>query len=310
MKLTSEYPHYTCPFGTFNKAQEVAVPFLDQDVNLVVSFPTAGGKTVLAECAFAYHLKTCKDSKVVYVSPLRSLSAERYDDWCANEQFSPYGVLLSTGDALASKEDFEKHRMLILTNESFDAKTRNQTHHEWLRDTACVAFDEAHLLGQDGRGDSLEVSLVRFTRINPDARLIFLSATMENVAEISEWVKSLNGKRTIKVKSKWRPTKLKTKLHKLVVEEGDKSQAVKARKVREILMAIPSYEKVLVFVHSKSFGTDLAKMLRREGIACEFHNASLSRANREKIEKAFNDPDSGLNVLVSTSTLSAGVNIG
>jgi replicative superfamily II helicase len=40
-----------------------------------------------------------------------------------------------------------------------------------------------------------------------------------------------------------------------------------------------------------------------------FHNASLSAAKRRKIEEVFGDANSGLNVLVSTSTLGAGVNL-
>ena len=66
----------------------------------------------------------------------------------------------------------------------------------------------------------------------------------------------------------------------------------------------------MVFVHSTITGAAIAKRLKSEGVRAAFHNASLAPAKRKKIEETFNSPDSGLNILVSTSTLSAGVNIG
>ena len=67
---------------------------------------------------------------------------------------------------------------------------------------------------------------------------------------------------------------------------------------------------MIVFVHSKITGADIVKKLRSRGIRSAFHNASLSAGKRKKIEEAFNDMESGLNTLVSTSTLGSGVNIG
>jgi superfamily II helicase len=68
--------------------------------------------------------------------------------------------------------------------------------------------------------------------------------------------------------------------------------------------------KTIVFVHSKITGKEIIKRLRSMGIRALFHNASVRPAIRAKMEAAFNDKMSGLNVLVSTSTLGAGVNVG
>lgn len=302
---TLEFPYYQAPFPEFNVAQEAVVPYFDQDVNLVVVFQTAVGKTVISSCCFGFHLSQDENCRVVYIAPYRSLSEERYRDWSNDEQLAKYGVLLSTGDHFASWEDYEKSRLVVMTLEAFDSRTRVSQYEDWLKSIACVTFDEAYLLGDVSRGPAVEASLMRFTTINPKARLVLLSAVMSNAVEIAKWVKILNGKVTKCITSDWRPRKVQVSYH--LVEDGDKISFVvdHLSKTKGI-----TKEKTLVFVHSKFVGTEIVKRLRGYGVRTAFHNASLSREKRAEIEAAFNDGMSGLNVLISTSTLGAGVNVG
>jgi len=55
---TAVFPYYTPPFAEYNVAQQAVLPFLAKDMNLVVSFATAVGKSVIAECCFGFHLQT------------------------------------------------------------------------------------------------------------------------------------------------------------------------------------------------------------------------------------------------------------
>jgi len=302
MKVTA-YPYYQPPFRVYNVAQSAVIPFLDKDLNLVISFATAVGKTVLAECSFAYHLSTCPDSRVAYVCPFKSLASEKNDEWGSNIQLNQHGLVLATSDTKVSASDFEENRIALMTFETFDAKTRGDAYGDWIRSLACVVFDEAHLLGDKGRGGAVEASMMRFSKLNSNARLILLSATMTNAQELAKWVKSLNGKATKCVSSSWRPTKIRTEYVVVSGKEEKVSEAVR-------LAAESSCLKTVVFVHSKITGAEIVKRLRSMGVKSAFHNASISGAHRQKIEKAFNDKMSGLNVLVSTSTLGAGVNVG
>jgi helicase len=301
---TTEFPYYIAPFGRYNVAQEAVVPFLDQDVNLVISFGTAVGKTVLAECAFGYHLSTDPDCRVAYVSPYRSLGSEKYESWKENMQLSRYGVMLNTGDRTATDKEYERCRMAVITMESFDSKTRGSARRGWLGEMACVVYDEAHLIGTKGRGAAMESSMMRFTEINPGARLILLSATMSNARDIAKWVKGLNNKPTKCITSEWRPNVLETRMR--VVEGGFKDKVEEAvRLVREGRDG----EKLIVFVHSKAVGREIMSTLKKEKVRCAFHNASVSANGRKRIEEAFGDRMSGLDVIISTSTLGAGVNL-
>jgi replicative superfamily II helicase len=302
---TTEYPYYQAPFPSYNVAQRAVVPFLDTDTNLVISFQTAVGKTVLAEGAFAYHLSQDDSGRVAYISPFKSLSNEKYTDWSNNFQIAHHGIMLSTGDHMAKPEDYSGSRIAVVTTESFDSKTRNKRYDDGLKSMTCVVFDEAHLLNTPGRGAAMEAAMMRFTTMNPAARLILLSATMSNARQIAQWVKSLNNKATKCIKSDWRPNELDIQHH--VVEDG---YDPKIDKAVELAAKARFDKKIIVFVHSKSVGNEIVKRLRKRGTKCAFHNASLKPGARSKIERMFSSSTSGLNVLVSTSTLGAGVNVG
>ena len=303
---TSEFKYHRFGFERFNKVQSAVIPYIDRDVNLGISSPTATGKSAIADAAFGYHLSQ-KSGKVIYASPYRSLSQEKHALWRVDGQFVSHGIVISTGDHLAKKEQFEDGRMILLTVESLDSKTRNNQHQNWIKDVLCLCVDEAHLIGQEGRGDALEASLMRFTRINPGARIILLSATMDNVGSVAGWLKSQNGKETVKIRSTWRPARIETRFHTFPSDDYWKSQI---RLTNEIISSADSGEKTIVFVHSKKIGREILKSIRTIGVSCAFHNASVRKEMRKKIEKAFNDPSSGLDVIVSTSTLSSGVNLG
>jgi helicase len=298
---TSEYPWYRPDFYEYNVAQRAVIPFCDQDVNMVVCFGTAVGKTVIAECCFGYHLN--HPGRVAYIAPYRSLCAEKYEKWKEDIHFQSRGVAIQTGDKRSNERRLLTAAMTVLTAESFDSRTRvPRNWREWLKELTCVVFDEAHMVGDPQRGAAIEASMIRLTQRNPDCRLILLSATMDNAIELAKWVKSLNGKPTKCFTSDWRPNKVG------LLEFPAKGWESMIDTTIE--RAANRSGKTIVFVHSKRIGTTLVKRMRKAGIKTAFHNASVRRGLREKIEKAFDDPHSGLDVLVSTSTLGAGVNIG
>lgn len=297
---TIEYPWYHPPFSEYNAAQATAIPFLDKDVNLVISFATAAGKTVLAECAMAFHLANREDCRVAYVCPFKSLASEKLKAWTEEQQLGKYGLALWSSD---SKDDGRDGRLTVSTLESFDMKTRSKAWKDWMESFDCVVFDESHIVGDDVRGGAMEAAVMRLTDLNPRARIVFLSATMGNSGDLAKWVKSLNGKPTKCITSSWRPTKVKMEYHLVDGHDEKTSKAVE-------LATQSASRKTLVFVHSKVTGSKIVKSLRSTGVRAVFHNASLSSAKRRKIEEAFNSPTSGLNVCVSTSTLGAGVNMG
>jgi superfamily II DNA/RNA helicase len=68
------------------------------------------------------------------------------------------------------------------------------------------------------------------------------------------------------------------------------------------------YDKIVVFVYSKVNGHELNKKLCKNGINSAFISSDLSKSKRNKILNAFRLGQ--INVLISTSLLSQGVNLG
>ena len=307
---TSDYPYYKCQFSEFNKAQQLVVPFFDKDTNLVISLNTGTGKTALAECIFGYHLNTSDTAKVVYVSPFKSISAEKRAEWAYDlHPFYDYGVLLCNGDNVPEKEEWQQSRVVLITYESLDSKTRNRKN-DWIKDVACFVFDEAHMLGQEDRGPCVEACLMRVSAINPNARIVFLSGTMGNARQLAQWLKVLNNKRTHFIESDWKPVKTIVNFHSYDDTIGfGKSEAEKLSVLYGILKHTHASQKTVVFVHSKRMGKVIVDFLRSKKIKTAFHNSGATPKMRAQLEEAFRDENSGFNVLISTSTLSAGVNL-
>lgn len=300
--LTSEFKYFKFPFSEFNKVQASVVPYFTKDVNLVVSFKTASGKTSIASGIFGYELNISKNTKCVYTSPYKAISSQKYDDW-NNSSLNEYGIVLCTSDNISRNEELDEKRVIILTTESFDSKIRNIAYHKWLRQICCLVVDEAHLLGQEGRGDVIESFLMKFSIINPKARIILLSATMSNCSELAKWIKMLNGKDTLCFHSNWRPSSVCVNFYTF---EKDNSYEKKLEIAKELS---ETGNKTIIFVHSKKTGKELLRIIRSSGRSCAFHYGGLSYKQRKNIEKAFDNPLSGLNILISTSTLSSGVNL-
>lgn len=291
------YPYCQFDFDAWNPMQEKCVPHFTEDCNLVVSASMASGKTAIAEAIIGYELR---HGKCLYVSPLRSIGAEKYDKWKLHPTFSQCKILLLDGDHHPEQKELEEAEIVIPTVESLDIALRGGS--EWLKDVSVLVVDEAHMIGDESRGRTLEHVLMSFTELNVSSRLVLLSGTLPNTREIAVWVKSLNGKPTSFVKSAWRPTTLFTRIE---MAEGFGASIKTA--LKEIKAS--KGKKTLVFVHSKKMGEELKKELKKNSVKAAFFSSEVDEERRTTILNMFKSPYSGLDVLVSTSSLAMGVNV-
>ncbi|MEM5792866.1 MAG: DEAD/DEAH box helicase [Candidatus Aenigmatarchaeota archaeon] len=166
--------------------------------NIVVSAPTASGKTLIATLAAIKKLK--EGSRVIYLVPLIALATEKWQYYKKLFHNTGIKVAISTGDLDSSDEWLANYNLIILTTEKCDSLIRHGS--QWLRDVGLVIVDEIHLLNDPNRGPTLEVTLTMLREIFKNSQIIGLSATINNVDEISKW---LNAKT---VKSNFRPVEL------------------------------------------------------------------------------------------------------
>ena len=97
-----------------------------KDVNLVLGTTTSSGKTIAAELFMGRTLMR-KMKKVLYISPLKSLTEEKYQEW--KKTFPKHNICILTGDyVLSPKKSRELNRadIIVLTSEMIDSRTRKK----------------------------------------------------------------------------------------------------------------------------------------------------------------------------------------
>lgn len=306
----SEYPYHKFPYESFNRVQSVVLQhdLIHKECNMVVGTATSTGKTVVGELFMGPTLKQGK--KVVYCSPLKSLTEEKREDWENSwVKEHDYKLCIMTGDYVMSEKrskEINNANLICVTSEMLDSRTRNHASEKssWIHDVGLLILDESHIISTD-RGHAVEAGLLRFTQLNPKARIVFLSATMPNVNDFQRWLCTLNNKDTYVINSAWRPTQLQWHLIPHAIGDYYTQEHSKANIALELVEEKPD-EKYLVFVHSKTVGRTLESLFNKEGVDCKFHNADLALKNRLEIEKSFASRENGLRVLISTSTLAWG----
>jgi len=312
--------------------------------SIIVSAPTASGKSLIATLAMInYLLKS--EGKVVYLSPLRALAAEKFSEFKKLESIK-FGrkikVQISTGDYDAVDKNLEDADILILTNERMDSIIRHGP--EWIDKIGLVIADEIHLIGDQERGPTLEMILTKLKLIENKPQIVALSATITNADEISEWLDSKL------VKNDWRPVPLYEGVYDsgevmmrdgrtyeiepsirgppvdlgaesvrsggqslLFAETRARSASLAAKAADLISKYLQTSEKEKLEEISKKIladneHTELVKTLAelvKKGVA--FHHAGLNQNCRETIESEFRSGK--IKLLSSTPTLATGVNL-
>ncbi|WP_292460661.1 DEAD/DEAH box helicase [Methanothermococcus sp.] len=176
---------------------------LNKNKNFLICIPTASGKTLIGEMAFINHLldknKNPTNKKGLFIVPLKALASEKYEEF--KEKYEKYGlkIALSIGD-FDEKDELREYDLIITTAEKLDSLIRHKV--EWIKDVSVVVVDEIHLIGDDGRGGTLEILLTKLKN-KYNTQIIGLSATIGNPEEFAKW---LNAEL---IMDEWRPVELK-----------------------------------------------------------------------------------------------------
>ncbi|MFT4903924.1 MAG: helicase [Natronomonas sp.] len=309
-----------------------------QGDSLVASIPTASGKTLIAQLAMLSAVQ--RGGKALYIVPLRALASEKREEFSAFEEFG-VEIGVSTGNYEDTGEWLAEKDIIVATSEKVDSLVRNGA--PWIDDLDCVVADEVHLVDDPSRGPTLEVTLAKLRRVNPNLQVVALSATVGNADEMAEWLDA------DLVDSEWRPIELQKGVHygqALHFEDGTQQELrVKSSEkptegiVRDTLADEGS---TLVFVNSRRNAEGAAKRLANttndllesdekaqladiveeirdvsdtetsadladcveKGAA--FHHAGCASEHRSLVEDAFRDRL--IKTVCATPTLAAGVN--
>ena len=313
--------------------------------NLLITTPTASGKTLIAVIAAIKPIE--KGLKVVYLTPLRAIATEKYHYLQVLQNIDIIDkrirIRIATSDYDSSGMEVSNADVIILTNEKMDSVIRHGA--EWIADVGLFVTDEVHLLGDKERGPTLEMILTKIRKMYPQSQILALSATVANSEDIAKWL----GCELIQ--SNWRPTKLVEGVYEHgTVNMNDGSQfkietsAISSSAIDIAIDSLDNGGQAIIFAETrkrasslavkaaegvykrldkatKSKAAEVSSQILKNGDDTEltrtlsqvvakgmgFHHAGLGQTSREIVEESFK---SGIiKILTATPTLAAGVNL-
>ncbi len=174
--------------GVPEKTEFVPDPFQEEAVakiergDVIVTAPTGSGKTWIATTIMEKMLSEGK--RIWYAAPLKALSNILYADFGRMYGTERVGIL--TGD----RKENSNASVVVGTTEILRNHLYDAMHHGEDLPVDLVVLDEAHYLGDEDRGMVWEEVMIY---LPPRIRLLLLSATIENSAEISSWLERNRG---------------------------------------------------------------------------------------------------------------------
>lgn len=170
--------------------QKHAFHAIEQNNDMLLNWPTGTGKTTPAIYAILHTVKRL-GKRVVYTTPIKSLSNEKFNDF--THRFAEYGVTVGilTGD---NKINPDANCIMataeILRNSLFQS-TRKINNSNYSLDTdfvnsiGCVIMDEIHYMNDEERGNVWETTIIK---LDPSIQLIMLSGTVGNPRRFCKWI--------------------------------------------------------------------------------------------------------------------------
>ncbi|KAH8320247.1 hypothetical protein KR067_010727 [Drosophila pandora] len=165
------------------------LPAIKQRKNLIYALPTSGGKTLVAEILMLREL-LCRERNVLFILPYVSIVQEKVS------AMSPFAIDLdflveeyTAGKGKCPPQPRRKRRSLFIASIEkgavlMDSLIDVERPHE----IGLVVVDELHLIGERGRGATLEAFLTKVMFLNANIQIVGMSATIGNLSEISSFL--------------------------------------------------------------------------------------------------------------------------
>jgi len=186
-KYDSHFELYPYPLSDF---QKYAIEAIVEKQHVLVTAHTGSGKTLPAEFAIQHFAKLGK--KVVYTSPIKALSNQKYYEF--TKKFPEISFGLFTGDiktnpdadVLIMTTEILMNYLFTSTTNSDDSDTPNalQFQIDVQNDLGCVVFDEVHYINDADRGQTWEKTILMLPR---HIQMVMLSATIDNPQGFAKW---------------------------------------------------------------------------------------------------------------------------
>jgi len=184
-------PHFNKYSYELHDFQKYAIEAIVEGNHTLITAPTGSGKTMPGEFAVEYFVAQGK--KVIYTTPLKALSNQKYYDF--TRKFPDISIGILTGD-IKSNPDADVLIMTteVLLNKLYSNNSRSQIANTSISfemdintELAAVIFDECHYVNDKHRGHVWENSIIMLPY---QVQMILLSATIDKPEKFALWVEN------------------------------------------------------------------------------------------------------------------------
>src|ERR687890_1240390 len=320
-------------FGEPTAPQRLGWEAIRAGRDALISAPTGSGKTL---AAFLYSLDQLfreglqgplpDETRVVYVSPLKALSADIHLNLAEPRreirrlaEESGYDApritaAIRSGDTPAAERAAMLRKpphILVTTPESLYLLLTAQRSRDMLRTVRTVIVDEIHAVVEPRRGAHLALTLERLRHVaNQPVQRIGLSATVKPIEEVGRWLVGTAGEPPAIIDAGHRRT-----LDLALELTGTPVEAVMSGEAWDdvydrLTELIKSHRTTIVFVNTRRLAERVARHLaeRLGETAVTAHHGSLSKETRLDAEERLKAGK--LQALVATASLELGIDIG
>ena len=192
------FEKYSFPLSSF---QKYAIESIVDGNHILVTAHTGSGKTLPAEFAIEHFVS--KGKKVIYTSPIKALSNQKFYEFTKKFPSISFGIL--TGDIKTNPEA----DVLIMTTEilmnTLYAKNRKELENknknssltmfdmDFSTELACVIFDEIHYINDKDRGKVWEETIMMLPK---NIQMVMLSATLDSPEKFASWCETRGSSET------------------------------------------------------------------------------------------------------------------
>jgi ATP-dependent Lhr-like helicase len=307
-RMPRSWNAYFGRFGTLRPVQLEAMPPILAGENVLVTAPTAGGKTEAGLAPICERLaqNDWRGLSVLVVTPTRALVNDIY----ARLSAPCDAMQIALGRKTADHAIPEMGRVQVLVTTPESTESMLTFRRDLLSQVRAVVLDEIHLLDGSPRGDHLRMLLARLERYRAHVdgeplssmQRVAMSATVNAPMQLAAAylgpharIVTVGGQRTIDAR--------------VVLAQGTEEDRAHAA-----ITAAESFEdvrKILVFVNSRKqvdSGTACFRSGRFSRTPVYGHHGSLSKHQREEVESRFKNDQHA--ICVATMTLEVGIDIG
>jgi len=185
-KYETYFESYPYPLSDF---QKYAIEAIVEGQHVLVTAHTGSGKTLPAEFAIEYFVK--KGKRVIYTSPIKALSNQKYSEFSKRYPHISFGLMTGDikinpdADVLIMTTEILMNALFLQTqNDNIEQTSSLQFQIDINADLSCVVFDEVHYINDADRGQTWEKTILMLPK---QIQMVMLSATIDAPERFAKW---------------------------------------------------------------------------------------------------------------------------